>query len=573
MSGPWERYAAPTVTEGPWTRFTSQPVPSQPAPGIGERIAMGAGDIVQGGRQLMANTLGAAGVQPTSPDAAAATLARMGLPPEMTARGVEGLRQTQAAGITGVTPERANADVAAREQAYQARRGPEAGFDWARVLGNVGAGLPIAAALPGAASLAGSVAAGATQGAALSALQPVTEGEFWNEKGTQTLTGAALGGAAGPVGYAVGRAIAPRIDPNVRAMREAGVTMTPGQIVGGQGRQIENAATSIPVLGGQISAAQRRSIESFNRATANRVLRPLGQTVPGDMPAGRDLIAEVGARVGQAYDDVLARVQPFGPDQRFASEIARARAAMPTTQSREAFDGILRREVIERLQAGALDGRTYKDVTSIIGLHAAGYRGSANQWERKAGDALLEVNKAFSRLLERTNPAQREALKKADTAYAGFLRMQQAAQKSGATEGIFTPAHLAQATREMDRSFRRSAFARGDALLQDFSDAAKGALPSNVPDSGTPMRTALMAALGGAGYGLGVPPAALMAGGATYGAYSPVGQNILNALLLANRPAPVAATGRALAQSGGVAGAALAPMLSNRPENPNERNR
>lgn len=549
MSGPWERYGAPQATEGPWSRYAPSPPPEpRNAPGVLERVATGAGDIVQGGAQMLVNAL-----------------------PEGVVNTVN--RAAEAVGIPGATAEQINAQTAQRERDYQARRGPDAGFDWARMLGNVAAGVPLAVAMPGAGTLAGSVVSGATQGAALSALQPVAEGDYWTEKGTQAMTGGALGAVAGPAGYALGRAIAPRVDPNVRAMREAGVTMTPGQIMGGQARQIENSATSIPVVGGQVREAQLRSLESFNRATANRVLRPLGQTVPRDVPVGRDLVEEVGRRVGQAYDDVLAKVKPFGPDQQFVSEIARARAAIPTTQSREAFDGVLTREVIERLQTNALDGETYKTVTSILGTRASGYKGSSIQGERDVGDALQGVQRAFQRLLERTNPAQRAALQKADTAYAGYLRMQTAAGMQGAGEGVFTPAHLSAAVRQTDRSLRRSAFARGDALLQDFSDAAKAKLPSNVPDSGTAGRSALMAALGAGAYGVGVPPAAIGAGAAAYGAYSPVGQTALNALLLANRPAAVTAAGRALAQSGGLAAAPLAPMLANRPQDPRNQNR
>lgn len=525
-------------------RVMRQNYPSPgPAPGFGERVATGVGDLVQGGAQLLVNAL-----------------------PEGVVGAVN--RAAEAVGIPGATAEQINRQTAERERAYQARRGPEAGFDWARALGQTAAAVPLALALPAGGSLAGAAAAGAGTGAALSALQPVTEGDFTMGKVAQVGTGATIGAITGPVGHLIGRAIAPRLDPEVRALRDAGVSMTPGQIAGGGARTVENAATSVPILGTQIQNAQRRSVESFNRAVANRVLRPIGDRVDDAAPVGRDLMSDVAARVGRAYDDVLSRINPFGPDARFAREVARAQALVRTPNERATFNAILANDVVPRLQGARVDGPTYKTIEAELGRRAANYRGSSVAAERELGDAFLNVQRAFQSLLERTNPAQRADLARVNSSYAALLRMQTAAAKSGATDGVFTPAHLAQAVRETDRSLRKSAFARGDALLQDLADAAKNRLPSNVPDSGTAGRAALMA-LGG-GYAAGVPLPALLAGAGAYGAYTPVGQSMLQALMTATRPPAVDVVGRAVAGSGGAAvlplSSLFAPMVPNRPD-------
>lgn len=524
--------------------------PPGPAPGIGERVVTGVGDLIQGGAQLLVNVL---------PTGVVSTVNRA----------------AEAVGIPGATAEQINRQTAERERVYQARRGPDAGFDWARALGQTAAAVPLALALPAGGSLAGAAAAGAGAGAALSALQPVAEGDITMGKVAQIGTGATIGAITGPVGHLIGRAIAPRVDPQVRALRDAGVTMTPGQIAGGGARSVENMGTSVPILGTQIQAAQRRSIESFNRAVANRVLRPIGDRIDDAAPVGRDLISDTAARVSRAYDDVLARIKPFGPDTRFAREIQRAQAMVRTPNERAAFRAIIANDVLPRLQGAAVDGPTFKTIEAELGRRAANYRGSSIAAERELGDAFLAVQRAFQSLLERTNPAQRADLARVNTAYAALLRMQTAAAKSGAIDGVFSPAHLAQAVRETDRSLRKSAFARGDALLQDLADAAKNRLPTNVPDSGTAGRAALLAL--GTGYAAGVPLPYLAGGALAYGAYSRPGQDLLQALMTATRPQAVDVLGRAVAGSGGAAvlplSSVVAPVVPNRPDQRREEDR
>lgn len=522
-----------------------QMAPSGPPPSTVESVAQGLGDPVHGGAQLLAHSLPGGMVDAVN----SATRYVNDLP-------VVG-PVTRALGMTPATPAELDRRVQGRERDYQARRGPDAGTDWARYAGKVASGIPIALATRNPQSLIGSVGVGATQGAATAALDPVVgPGDYWEQKGGQVALGGAVGGAAGPVGYVLGRAIAPRLTPAVREMHEAGVQMTPGQMIGGGARRIEDAAASIPVIGDQVRSAQRASVESFNRAAANRVLRPLGHRVPDAVPAGRELVQHVAGRVSAAYDDALANVKPFTGDLRFVQEVRTAADQIVDPTLRDRFVNLIANKVGSRAQ-GAIDGPTYQTIKSELGQLAANYRGSALASERELGEALLDTAAAFQGLLSRTNPQVRAALQRADKAYEGFIRFQTAAGRIGAVDGVFTPAQLSNATREADRSLRHSAYARGTAPMQGFADAAKNVLPATVPDSGTPYRAlvsgALLGGLGGAQ--VGVPLSGAAAGAGLAAAYSPTAQRWMQAAIASGRPEAIDAVGRMLARSGGLVGA------------------
>jgi hypothetical protein len=110
--------------------------------------------------------------------------------------------------------------------------------------------------------------------------------------------------------------------------------------------------------------------------------------------------------------------------------------------------------------------------------------------QRGLGRAVQGVHDALSDLVKRTNPAVADELSNIDRAYAMQLRLENAAGRAGTAgrSGVFTPAQLDAAVRDLDSSLRGRAYARGDALLQDFAEAGVKALGQKVPDSGTPFR-------------------------------------------------------------------------------------
>lgn len=550
------RYAQQNMPRQP----AAQPqAPATPAPGAmgpfqpnttGNAVATGAGDPFRGLEQIVSR------VQQGNTDS---RLMRMlqGNPNIAAAMDTTGPGRMR-------TPAEVDAAVQTREQEYQARRAAagETGTDWGRMAGQVASTLPLAVAMPAGNSVLGAVAAGGVSGAALNALQPVTSGDFAEEKKQQVEMGGLLGAATGPLGYVLGRAIAPRVSPDVRALSDAGVQLTPGQAIGGMARRFEDAATSFIGPGDVIATAQRNSINSFNRAVGNRVLREIGETVPDSIAPGRELIEHVGSTISRTYDDAISRAQPFTVDQQFAQDLAAIGQRFLTPSARAEYNAIVRDNILSRLSGGTIDPATYQIIRSDLARLARGLSGAAEFAKREQGKAFSALQEAFDTLLERSNPAIAPQLQAANRAYAAFTRMSDAAGRQGAVDGVFTPSQLSEAVRRGDRSVRRGAYARGDALLQDLSDPARSVMPSSVPDSGTARRAATLAALTGGAGALGyLEPTTLGAAGLLAGAYTPAGQRALNAAIMARRAPMVDAAGTAIARSGGAAAVPLGGLL------------
>lgn len=425
-----------------------------------------------------------------------------------------------------------------RESAYQQRRGArgESGFDARRMVGNVAATAPLSIAAPVAATggLAARTAAGGALGGASGALTPVDPEapNFWKEKLKQAALGAVTGGATSAV---LGRTNASS-DPNVQALLQENVRLTPGQMSGGTVKRMEDAATSLPIVGDVVRNSQRRGVEDLNRAAINRALAPIGQTLPRDVNVGRDAVTHAQTAVSQAYDNLLPQLR-LTVDQPFLRDVSNLHqmAQGMEPQLADRFNRVLQEKVVNRLApTGTMDGQTMKAMEEDLGKIAANFRmGNSTAAEREFGDAVADLQAYVRDLVTRSNPDHAAELQAINRAFANLTVIDRAAGAQGAVEGIFSPAQLSSAVKAGDRSARDRAFAGGRALMQDLSDPAKAVMPSSVPDSGSPLRIFTgVAGLGGAGM---MSPGAA-AGGAALGAlYTPPGQAIMRALM-AHRP-------------------------------------
>jgi hypothetical protein len=518
-------------------QHAAAPAPaSGPPVGRLRSVAQGLGDMAYGGAQLMAHTFG-------------------GFEQNPIVRGVG-----RALGMETNTPAQIDEKVTARESDYQAKRkaAGEDGIDGYRMLGNAAASLPLAAVLPVGATLGGAVAAGAVGGAVTGALEPVTGGDYWQGKKNQLLASTAGGAALGPAGLVAGRMIAPRVAPAVRTLDDAGVKLTPGQIVGGTAQRLEDAAQSIPVVGDAIKGARRQGLESFNRSAANEALEPIGATVGAATPAGREMAQETGDQISGAYQRAYSQAQPFGPDAQFAQDIQQLGQQFLTPASRNIFAKVLQNDVISRIQAGGgqIDAEAFQAIKQELGNRARQFSASQEPHNRELADAFGGVLEAMHGLMARSNPQTAPLLRQADAAFARNVRVEGAAGRVGSPDGVFTPAQLSGAVRAADGSVRHNAYARGNALMQDLSDAGKSVLPSTVPDSGTGLRTTMNAlALGGAAY---LDPTTATIGAGIMAAYTSPAQRFMQRALLAPRAAGVTAAGEAVAGSGGVLGGVVA---------------
>jgi hypothetical protein len=381
------------------------------------------------------------------------------------------------------------------------------------------------------------VVPGAASGAAVAALDPV-------ETGGSRETNAALGAAGGALGGAVARGAAKVLGGKAASESDAllreGVRLTPGQAIGGAAKRVEDAATSIPIVGDAIRGAQKRGMEDFNRAALNRALAPIAEKLEKGQPVGRDALELVENKIGHAYDKVLGKIKLVKLDNDFTDEVGKV-VDMVTTDLPEAtakqFEKILEGKVFSKVTpAGTISADTMKIMESELGRLARANASTPDVDRRQLSAAIREVQSSLRRAVERSAPQHADELKSVNEAFANFVRVQRAASSVAAEHGVFTPAQLLNAVKAGDSSVRKGKFARGDALMQDLAENAKATLGSKVPDSGTATR--LLASAGlltGGGAMLDVDPMTMAGAGALALPYTRPGRAATLAIL-AKRP-------------------------------------
>lgn len=448
------------------------------------------------------------------------------------------------------------------------------GFDWGRAAGQALAAAPLAAVMPTGTGMAGTIGAGALSGAATGALQPVGQLQpgqtYAGQKMGQAATGALTGAIAAPLASVAGKVISGVGSAAQQKLADAGVTMTPGQILGGGFARTEDKLTSAPVLGDLIKNAQQRSVQSFNKATYNEVLAPLGQTYQG--PVGNEGVQAVQNTISNAYDSALSRMKFSAADPQFQSDISNLAGlaqGLPPAQQ-QTFSNVLKTQIFGKLSPqGEMDGATLKGAQSELSRIARGYAGDPSFDNRQLGQAIGEIKNAVDSSLPRYNPPDAvQDLANANAAYANFVRLRGAAASQGAMNngGVFTAAQLQNAVKGADKSAGKGATATGNALMQDLSSAGQSVLGSKYPDSGTAGRSMLGLAAGAMAGHAFLPPGAIAPAALGMGAaalpYTAPGQRLAQALLM-SRPAGAVPVGNALARYGVPLAPALGTALLN----------
>ena len=353
------------------------------------------------------------------------------------------------------------------------------------------------------ASLAGNVMAG---GALNSVMQPVLEGE-------STLTNAAMGAAGGALGYAAPKVLSSIVQPirqsaPVRALIDEGIIPTIGQaaratktaggkVIGG----LEDAITSVPLLGDLVKGARSRAFKEVQEAA---IARATPQGVPVTNLSGREAIAATSDAVSDAYGMALDKIGTVRLDKEFLNSspqiVQRAVALNP--QQKADVANVVEQVISSRVNpaGGAVDARIAKTIDSDLGSYVREFSRSSQASERQMAGVIREVQTQWRNLITRNAPDAETAamLKDANRAFANLLRVEKASIKGASQSGEFTPAQLNQAVRELTPNKRQ--FAKGGALMQDLSDPAAQVLTGRLGDSGTATRAMLgLGLLGGGG--------------------------------------------------------------------------
>lgn len=388
-----------------------------------------------------------------------------------------------------------------------------------------------------AAQVGGNVARSGTAAAASGAAYGLGgPGETFKERvddaAINAASGFALGGAMGAVGSRgpkpAKRAAAPSsTKAKATTLRESGVSLTPGQQMGGLAKNAEDLAMRAPILGPAIGGARQRGVESLNRAVGLRALNEIGEDLPRNVDTGFEAVKHVRERLGKVYDDAADLVPSVAPDEQFSQGLQAVRGQLGDLSETSAsqFESILANR-LGRLQPG-VSGRTAMQVADEIEGLAAKAQVSDDLSQQLMGERLGDVAHEIRALIARTNPEAGAMIQQADKGWAIFARMRNAASKG--VDGVFTPGQLRTAVRMEDGSVAKGRAAEGEALLQDLSNAS-----TIMPDQFGNPGTANAVGLGAGGIGMLTNPgptvaaAAGLAGAAT--PYFLMGRKVLERL-------------------------------------------
>lgn len=495
-------------------------------PSVAEKVGMGITDPIHGGAQLLTHVL-PQGVVDAGNKLNNWIADKTGLVAKLPERNVSSLVTGQPTGVDAL--------VAKREADYQAKRAAagDTGFDWWRTGGNIIS--PVNKVLPfsSSGSLATRAAVSAASGAGSAALAPVSSGDFWDAKRDQVLTGAAFGGATPVVASGVSRVISPKASTNadLSKLKTEGVTPTIGQTLGGRWNALEEKAQSIPILGDFIANARGNSLQQFNNAAINRASGKVGAKVEG---SGQEAVAQAGDALSGAYEASKKAIGHFQIDKQGAQELGNLQQLAQSLQpaERKAFNDAWSKLKSEVSQNGSVTADSFGRLDSFLSKEVGRFGKSSDAYQQQAADAFKELQRILNDNALRANPDAAKLKAAADAGWANLVRVEGAAKAAKNTNGVFTPGQLNTAIQQADRSVRGRAVARGQALMQDLSNAGQNVIGNKVPNSFTTDRALL--AGGGLGAGLLNPaiPLGLAGGGLLY---TQPAQRILSSLI-SSRP-------------------------------------
>lgn len=290
--------------------------------------------------------------------------------------------------------------------------------------------------------------------------------------------GAGLGYAGGTVIDAIGDVVKPAIAPAVRRLSDAGVRLTPGMIRGGKVMAREDKMMSRPRVGDTIAAARGKTLETFNTATVNEALKPLGVQIPGNLRPGHESIAYAKQTLRDAYDDVIPKMAVKIDGRAFAGKLAPSAGSLEAPQRKQ-----LQSLLNQHLKNGDLSGQALKNAHGELRRLASSYGRDQSAANRELGKVLYEAADDLMGAMTTQNPALAPRLAKVNEAYRGYKIAAGAAK--GADDGIFSTAQLKQSVLRGDRTKDKDAAAQGAAFMQRFSNDARDVIPAKTLDSGT----------------------------------------------------------------------------------------
>ena len=403
----------------------------------------------------------------------------------------------------------------------------------------IAGGLAMPLGMAGTAMKAPSILRSAVTGAGIGGLQGAGKSEGGDNLTSDIVGGTLLGGGLGGTLGAVGTAIAPKVQPSAMMLQKEGVPMTLGSAFGGTTQAIEQSAESLPIVGQLIKGARQQQFEAFNKAAFNRALKEIDPTVkvPTDLPlreAADFTYNQISNKYNTIYPNISLKYNKTLDKQLNALEKKHADLGDRTEQFTSTLNNIK-----SRVENKSLTGGQIKALKEDLRVLTDAYKGSVGS-EKLLGNAYDDLENSIMLSVRNQNPKFAKELKQADTAYATYKRVENAAASAKGAEGVFTPAQLETAVKQGNKS----QYARGRSLLQDLSSSGYDVLGNKVPDSGTAQRLGVAGMLtGGASF---LNPKMVLPTALGSSLYTEQGMKYLMPLLTGERPQAVQQAGNTL---------------------------
>jgi hypothetical protein len=384
----------------------------------------------------------------------------------------------------------------------------------ASLAGNVGGfalGAGMLGSAPGLAGILGKIP-GAIRPIATDALYGGLTGlgssDSLDEVGGNVATDAGLMAGGGMLGRGAAKGlaavIAPKVAPIVQKLAAAGITMTPGQILGASGskvgtiaKNVEDSLMGFRGIGEPIREARSQGLNDYTRAEVNNALKPINQTVPNSL-SGTDAIQWAQDASHAAYDPHLDSMNlnfdlPFAND---AAAVKKKIASLPQS-SKDELSAIYTNHVTPFLpdNGAPLPGKNLQNIKRGLAKASAAYRSKGDPISDISASALDDLQSAYLDMASRQAPAGAEGYRAADAAYRNMMRLNDAAAYSKG-KGVVTPAQMLRSASKKGYGVGAADVATNSAPMQAFANEAQSVLPSTVPDSGTAGRYALGSILG-----------------------------------------------------------------------------
>ena len=310
---------------------------------------------------------------------------------------------------------------------------------------------------------------GTLSGGSMGAIAPTETGlsdkDYWQRKMFDVGAGGVLGGVLGK--------ILQTPDKDIKKLADTGIKNIPLGFLGGAWSEAETLSKLLPFIRKPVEQAEQFALESFNRGVANKVLSPLGITVPKDMPVGHKMTEYVMDRIGDKYSEIAPKVQiDFTPqfEQSILNRVTRLGRSM-TTESRD----ILAREVTDLFNnvgrvgvtpgtgqiKRVLPGEIFREIESNLGSRATELMRGDNSG---AGRGLYAVQDMLRKELRNQNKPLANELRSIHDAYINSRPLQKV--DDIITNEMFTPGQFAQRT-------KKSGLRGVDSEMRDLAEAAQ----------------------------------------------------------------------------------------------------